>query len=204
MKGDRLERQIRFILEIDRLKGVLRQSYLAGVERRESSAEHSWHLAMMALVLAEHANAAVEVSRVMRMLLVHDIVEVDAGDTYVYDPAARAGQAERERRAADRLFGLLPDDQGRELRALWKEFEGRASPEARFAAALDRLMPVLHNCFTSGRSWREHGVTADLVIERNQPMREGSETLWTYALARVRAAVERGDLAPIADAGPSV
>jgi putative hydrolase of HD superfamily len=204
MEGNRLERQIRFILEIDRLKGVLRQSYLAGVERRENSAEHSWHLAVMALVLAEHANAAVDVTRVVQMLLVHDIVEVDAGDTYVYDPAARAGQAERERRAADRLFGLLPDDQGRELRALWEEFEGRASPEARFAAALDRLMPVLHNCFTGGRSWREHGVTADLVIERNRPMRGGSETLWTYALARVREAVERGDLAPAPDARPSL
>ncbi len=201
MGEDRLERQIRFLLEIDSLKGVLRQSYLAGVDRRENSAEHSWHVAVMAVVLAEHANEAVDVGRVVRMLLVHDVVEVDAGDTYVYDPAAAAGKAEREARAADRLFGILPAEQGRELRVLWEEFEAGVTPEARFAAALDRLMPVLHNWATGGRSWREHGVTAERVIERNAAIAGGSEVLWTRALESIRDAVARGHLADPSGSG---
>lgn len=195
MGEERLERQIRFILEIDSLKGVLRQSYLAGVDRRENSAEHSWHVSVMAVVLAEHANEAVDVARVVRMLLLHDVVEIDAGDTYVYDATSAAGKAVREARAADRLFGILPADQGQELRALWEEFEAGTSPEARFAAALDRLMPVLHNWATGGRSWREHGITAERVIERNAAIAAGSEALWARALACIREAVARGDLA---------
>ncbi len=194
MGRERLERQIRFILEIDKLKGVVRQSYLAGADRRENSAEHSWHVAVMAVVLAEHANEPVDLARVLGMLLLHDVVEVDAGDTYVYDPAGAAEKGEREARAADRLFGLLPAGQGHDLRLLWEEFEAGESAEARFATALDRLIPVLHNCSTGGRSWREHGITADRVISRNEPMRHGSEALWGYALARIREAVERGDL----------
>jgi 5'-deoxynucleotidase YfbR-like HD superfamily hydrolase len=196
MSEDRLQRQLRFILEIDRLKGVVRQSYLVGADRRENSAEHSWHVAVMAAVLAEHANAPVDVGRVVTMLLVHDVVEVDAGDTYVYDPAGAAGKAERERRAAERLFGLLPPDQGDELRGLWEEFEAAATADARFAAALDRLMPVLHNVHTGGRSWREHGITADMVIARNGRMREGSEELWRLARALIEDAVAEGHLAP--------
>jgi 5'-deoxynucleotidase YfbR-like HD superfamily hydrolase len=203
MGDDRLERQIRFILEIDALKDVLRQSRLVGTERRENSAEHSWHVAVMAVVLAEHANQPVDAGRVVRMLLLHDVVEVDAGDTYVYDAAATAGKAEREARAADRLFGMLPADQERELRSLWEEFEEEATPEARFAAALDRMMPVLHNCATGGRSWREHGITADRVIDRNSSMREGSHALWAYALARITEAVARGDLTPADGPEPS-
>jgi putative hydrolase of HD superfamily len=203
MDGDRLKQQIRFLLEIDKLKGVVRQSYLAGVDRRENSAEHSWHVAVTALVLAEYANGPVDISRAVRMLLLHDVVEVDAGDTYVYDAVARAAQAEREARAADRLFGMLPADQGSELRGMWEEFERRESAEARFAAAVDRLMPLMHNYFTAGRSWREHSITADRVIERSRPMREGSEALWTYALECVRDAVDRGDLLERAAGVPS-
>ena len=176
----------------------MRQSYLVGAERRENSAEHSWHVAVMAVVLAEHANARVDVGRVVTMLLVHDVVEVDAGDTYVYDPAGAADKAERERRAAARLFGLLPPDQGAELRALWQEFEAAESADARFAAALDRLMPVLHNVHTGGRSWREHGITADQVIGRNRGIAEGSEALWRHARAMIEAAVAEGKLAPAA------
>ncbi len=203
MTDDRLQRQLRFIMEIDKLKGVIRQSYLVGADRRENSAEHSWHVAVMAVVLAEHAGAPVDVGRVVTMLLVHDIVEVDAGDTYVYDPAGGADKAERERRAAARLFGLLPPDQGDELRALWEEFEAAATADARFAAALDRLMPVLHNVHTGGRSWREHGISADRVIARNSRMREGSEELWRYARALIEEAVAAGALAPPAERRPS-
>ncbi len=201
MTSDRLHEQIRFILEIDALKGIVRRSYLADGSRRENSAEHSWHVAVMAVVLAEHANEAVDVGHVVRMLLVHDVVEVDAGDTFVYDAAGAGSKAERERLAAERIFGLLPADQGAALRALWEEFEDARTPDARFAAALDRLMPVLHNVHTGGRSWREHGVTADMVLGRNSRMAEGSRALWEYARALIERAVASGALAPAP--GPS-
>jgi len=199
MTHTRLEQQISFLLEIDRLKQVLRRSYLVGASRRENSAEHSWHVAVMALLLAEYSTESIDLARVVRMLLVHDVVEVDAGDTYVYDEAAVAGRADRERRAAVRLFGLLPADQAAELGALWEEFEAKATPEARFATALDRLMPVLHNLETEGRSWREHGITADRVIARNRGMAEGAPALWEYARARIAEAVAMGHLAAPAE-----
>src|SRR2546430_2109734 len=167
MDSDRFEKQLQFILEIDKLKTISRRTYLLNAERLENTAEHSWHLAMLAMLLAEHANEPVNVSRVIRMVLVHDIVEIDAGDTYYYDPVGALDKADRESRAADRLFGLLPADQGKELRDLWEEFEACRTPDARFAAALDRFMPQLHNYHTRGKSWSEHGVTADRVLERN-------------------------------------
>src|SRR5436309_14613445 len=144
MDNDRFERQIRFILEIDKLKGILRRTYLLNVDRAENTAEHSWHLAIMAILLAEHANEPVDVARVVKMVLIHDIVEIDAGDTYCYDTEAALNKAERERAAADRIFGILPEDQSRELRELWDEFEEGRTPEARFALALDRFIPQLH------------------------------------------------------------
>lgn len=199
MGSDRLCDQVRFILEIDKLKGVLRRTYLVDGTRRENSAEHSWQVAVMAIVLAEHANEPVDAGRVARMLLVHDIVEVDAGDTFVYDTAGAESKAERERAAADRIFGLLPFDQRAELRALWEEFEAASTPDARFAAALDRMMPVLHNIHTGGRAWRENSVTADMVISRNSRMAEGSVALWEYLRGEIEGAVERGHLAPPRD-----
>lgn len=193
---DRLARQLAFVLEIDRLKSVLRRSLLTDGSRNENSAEHSWHIALMAVVLAEHAAEPVDVGRVVAMLLVHDVVEIDAGDTYVYDTVAAADKAEREERAADRLFGLLPADQAAEMRALWDEFERRETPEARFAAAIDRLQPILHNFATEGVAWRQHGVTADRVEAMNRHMGEGSEPLWEHARRLIADAVERGYLGP--------
>ncbi len=168
LNTERLHQQIAFILEIDKLKSILRRTYLVNDPRHENSAEHSWHLAMMAMVLAEHANAEVNLLRVLKMLLVHDVVEIDAGDTYCYDTGGNDSKAEREMAAAHRIFGLLPNDQRDEMHQLWEEFEARQTPEARFAAALDRLMPILHNYYTQGRSWLEHGVTQTQVIDRNQ------------------------------------
>jgi len=191
---ERLERQIAFILEIDRLKSVLRRTYLLNDPRHENSAEHSWHLAVMAMILAEHANTEINQLRVLKMLLVHDVVEIDAGDTYVYDAAGNAGKAARENAAARRIFGLLPEDQQEEMQALWEEFEARETPEAKFAAALDRLMPLLHNFHTAGRSWREHGVSKEQVLRLNQHTAEGSQTLWDYATVLINEAIERGDL----------
>jgi putative hydrolases of HD superfamily len=175
---ERLRRQLEFILEIDRLKGVLRQSYLIDSDRHENSAEHSWHLAVAAMVLAEHAKERIDVSKVIRLVLVHDLVEIDAGDTFIYDDAGNVGKAAREQKAANRLFGVLPEDQGQTFLALWREFEDRQTPEAKFAFALDRLMPVLHNVFTQGGSWKEHGIRQEQALAKNRPIEDGSPILW--------------------------
>lgn len=189
---DRLARQIAFILEVDRLKQVARQTLIADGSRRENDAEHSWHLALMAGVLAEYAPPGVDVGRVTRMLLAHDLVEIDAGDTYCYDPAACLTQRDREARAADRIFAILPADQAGELRALWEEFEARATPEARFAAALDRVQPVLLNYHTQGVAWREHDVSRSQVIERNGHIEAGAPRLWEYVRGLIDEATARG------------
>lgn len=194
MHIDRLRQQINFLLEIDRLKQVIRQSYILGGTRKENSAEHSWHLAIMAIVLAEHANQPVDLLHVLEMLLVHDLVEIDAGDTFIYDTAGNADKGDREQTAADRIFGLLPDDQRQKFRHLWEEFERRATPEARFAAALDRLMPLLHNYYNGGRTWKEHGVVKQKVVERNSPIGEGSAALWDLARSVINDAVAKGYL----------
>ncbi len=175
--GDR----IRFVVELDRLKQVLRRTVVTDATRRENTAEHSWHVAMMALVLADTADEPVEPMRVARLLLVHDIVEIDAGDTFVYDTDGQETKAARERAAAERLFGLLPDDQGDELRACWVEFEDGTTAEARFARALDRLQPMLLNHASAGQAWREHGITADQVRAVNAAIEDGSLALWKLA-----------------------
>ena len=195
MSEERLARQLRFLLEADALKHVERRSWLVGEKRRENSAEHSWHVALLALVLAEHADEPVDASKVVAMMLLHDLVEIDAGDTFRYDEAGNRDKEERERRAADRIFGLLPEDQGGALRALWEEYEAGESAEARFGAAVDRLMPLLQGHATRGRTWREHGITRDRVLERNRPIGAASKALWRAARARIDDAVERGWLA---------
>ena len=174
----RSEAQLAFLLEADRLKGVLRQTLLCDGSRRENSAEHSWHLALMAAVLVEHATEPVDVHRVIRMLLVHDLVEIDAGDTFAYDTGGNADRAAREQHAADRIFGMLPGDQGAELRAVWDEFEEGTSPEARVAVALDRMQPLLLNHQTDGGSWRTHGVRRTQVLRRMEPIRQALPSLW--------------------------
>lgn len=192
----RLARQLRFVAEIDRLKEVFRQTYLLDGTRRENAAEHSWHLAVYALAFQEYARAErLDLGRVLQLAVVHDIVEVDAGDTYCY-AGDDAGRRRREQRAARRLFGLLPADQARTFRALWDEFEARATPEARFLAGLDRLQPLLHNYLTAGRSWREHGVRRAAVIARNRHLGAGAPALWAFAERLIADAVARGYLAP--------
>jgi len=192
-----LDRQIGFLLEADRLKTVLRQSTLTDRSRRENSAEHSWHLALMALVLAEHAPPGTDLGRVMAMVVVHDLVEIDAGDLSVYAPEAeQARQRRAERAAADRIFALLPPGQASALRALWDEFEERATVEARFARALDRLQPMLINMMTGGGTWRSPGVTADRALARVALVEDGSPSLGAYARDMIDRAVERGILDP--------
>jgi putative hydrolase of HD superfamily len=193
-RGERLEEQIRFILEIDRLKSVQRQTLVMDGSRQENSAEHSWHLAVMALLLHEHCEAPLDLFRVLKMVLMHDLVEIDAGDTFCYDELANHDREERERRAADRLFEILPGDQAAELRALWEEFEGRETAEARFANALDRMQPMLANLATEGHSWRQHGVVRAQVVERTSPIGQASSALWDYMRARLDDAVASGYL----------
>ena len=188
----RLRRQLEFIVEIDKLKRILRQTWLTDRSRRENDAEHSWHLALMAVLLSEHAPVALDVGRVIRMLLVHDLVEIDAGDTYCYDVRGNADKPEREQRAAARLFAMLPPDQSEAVRALWEEFEARLTPEARFAAALDRLQPIMHNYATGGVAWRDHGVRAPQVRAHNRHIEEGAAPLWKMASAMIEDAVRRG------------
>jgi putative hydrolase of HD superfamily len=193
----RLSQQIEFILEVDKLKQILRQSRKITDRQRENDAEHSWHLSLMVLVLAEHANEPdLDILKVLGMVIVHDLVEIDAGDTFVYDEAAMVGKLDRERAAADRIFGLLPEDQANHFRALWDEFEERESPEARFAATLDRLQPVLLNIHTDGHAWKHHGIRHDQVLDRNRRMAEGSEAIWAFAKAEIQKAVDSGDLLP--------
>lgn len=194
MKNRRLKKQIDFILEIDRLKNIFRQSYLIGGRRRENSAEHSWHVAMMATILAEYADETIDAAKTATMLLIHDIVEIDAGDTYCYDQTGASSKTERESRAADRIFSLLPDDQAADFRSLWDEFEARQSPEAKFAAALDRIMPILHNVHTKGRSWKEHDISRDQVMERAECVRDISGPLWEAMQSILDDAVSNGYL----------
>ena len=195
MPPDRLQEQITFIVEVDRLKQVLRQSMLIGDGRRENDAEHSWHICLMAVLLREYAAEEVDLLRAVEMLLVHDIVEIDAGDTFAYDEAGHADKEAREKKAAERLFGMLPQDQERRLRALWDEFEARQTPEARYAAAMDRLQPMLLNLATEGGGWKVHGITKGQVVAYNRHMDEGAPDLWAYARQQVEEAVGKGYLA---------
>lgn len=192
MNAPRLSRQLDFIAEMDKLKRVLRMTRVMDESRRENSAEHSWHLAVMAPLLAEYAPADMDLLRAVKMLLIHDVVEIDAGDTFCFDPEAALDKEERETRAAERLFGLLPDDQGAELRALWNEFESRETPEARFATALDRLSGLIQNYHNDGGTWRSHDVPLGSIRERMNPIREGAPELWPFVEAVLERAVEEG------------
>lgn len=195
MSGSRLKQQVKFIIEIDRLKQIYRQTYLTDGSRHENSVEHSWHLAMMAMILGEHANdSTLDLTRVIKMVLVHDIVEIDAGDTFLYDEKENGSKIAREQAAADRLFSLLPTDQASIFRDLWDEFEARQTKEAKFAFALDHFQPMLHNIVTRGKSWNQHGIRKAQVLEKNRPMGEGSDQLWEYISALIDDAVTEGYL----------
>lgn len=188
----RIEQQMNFLLELDKMKNIYRQTYVLHEDRHENDAEHSWHLAVLALVLSEYANEPVDLKTVLETVLIHDVVEIDAGDTYAYDDAGNATKAAREQKAADRLFGLLPPEQGAHLRRLWEEFEARSTPEARFAAALDRIQPLTLNYTKKGISWKEHGTKRSQVSARMQAVAEGSEALGDFAAEIIRRAAAEG------------
>jgi len=179
---DRLEKQMAFILEIDKEKSINRQTYIADASRKENDAEHAWHMAVMALLLKEHAKEEGDLLKIISMLLIHDLVEIDAGDTYAYDQEAKKSQKEREEKAAGRLFGMLPKDQGEELLKLFEEFELGQTPEAKFAKALDRFQPLMLNDAAGGKSWKEHDVKRSQIEERNKETAVNAKPLWEYGV----------------------
>ncbi len=193
----RLECQLSFILEADKAKQIGRQTYLTGGEKKENDAEHAWHMALMAILLAEYANEPIDVLRTIQMLLIHDIVEIDAGDTYAYDEEGKKTQAQREMQAAERIYGLLPPDQGETLFACWREFEEQKTPEARFARTLDNLQPMMLNDATDGKAWVEHQVHLEQILRRNHNTAAGSASLWDYARENwLMPNVEKGRILP--------
>ena len=194
---DRLSRQLAFALELDKEKNVLRQTHLSGQGRRENDAEHAWHMATMSYLLREYANEEVDIARVMLMCLIHDVVEIDAGDTYAYDDEGRQTQAEREEAAKRRIFGMLPEDQAVELMALFEEFEAYETPESRFAHAMDNLQPVLLNTSNGGADWAAHGVSAEQVYGRQRKTELGSKRLFDEVIdPAIREHIERGTIRP--------
>ncbi|MFC7304173.1 HD family hydrolase [Streptomyces monticola] len=189
---ERMRRQFTFLVEVDQLKSILRQSPLVSAERRENDAEHSWHLAMMVLLLAEYSDEPIDIGHTVQLVLIHDLIEIYAGDTPLYDSAAGVDQREREVEAADELFALLPEDQALRVRALWDEFEERRTPEARFAKAMDRLQPLLLNWMAREGTWKTPGVTADDVRARKALIGDASSVLWEAGRQLIDEGERRG------------
>ena len=181
MDKECLKKQFAFFQEIDKEKEIFRQTYLADASRKENDAEHAWHMAIMTVLLSEYANEEIDVLKTVTMLLIHDIVEIDAGDTYAYDPEGKKTQKERERKAADRIFHLLPDDQADKMYELWEEFEAQQTPEAKFARTMDNIQPMMLNDASNGLSWDEHQVKLSQILKRNERTADGSEQIWEYA-----------------------
>lgn len=194
MEKKRLEKQIDFILEADKEKNIIRQTHLSGNGRRENDAEHAWHMAIMVYLLREYANEEIDVAKAMMMALIHDIVEIDAGDTYAYDPKGLETQKAREEQAAERIFALLPGDQGEELRSLFEEFEASKTPESRFVRAMDNFQPLLLNDSNDGSDWREHEIEKDQVMKRHINTKLGSNTIWECAKKIIEKHVRNGNI----------
>jgi len=194
MQSDHLSKQISFIQEIDKIKYIQRKTKLFNSDRCENDAEHSWHLAIMTMVLAEHSDTPIDVLKVLKMVLIHDIVEIDAGDTFIYDTLKSHSNTDNERKAAIRIFGILPKEQGDELIAIWEEFETGATNEAKFAKSMDRLEPLLQNASNNGGTWKEFDVDYHQVYEKKKVIKEGSTTLWNYAENLLLESVDKGIL----------
>ncbi len=194
MIPENLLKQIHFITEIDKVKYIQRRTKLFNSDRNENDAEHSWHLALMALVLAEHSNKSVDLLKVIKMVLIHDIVEIDAGDTFIYDTQKSHSNTDEERLAANRIFGLLPKEQAEDLIAIWEEFEAGETDEAKFARSMDRLEPLLQNTSNNGGTWKEFDVSFEKVHQKKSIIKEGSETIWNFAEQLLDQSVEKGIL----------
>jgi len=194
MISEHLLKQINFIKEIDKVKYIQRKTKLFNSDRNENDAEHSWHLALMAMVLLEHSNASIDLLKVMKMLLIHDIVEIDAGDTFMYDTQKDHSNTDEERLAAQRIFGMLPQEQAEEFIAIWEEFEAGKTEEAKFAKAMDRLEPLLQNTSNAGGTWKEFDVSFEKVYHKKSVIKEGSTAIWEFAEQLINESVEKGIL----------
>lgn len=195
MSDNRLNKQFEFCLEADKEKFIGRQTYLSDGIRKENDAEHAWHMAVMTLILSEYANEKIDLLKTISMILIHDIVEIDAGDTYAYDEERKKSQKSRELAAADRIFAMLPEDQQQKFRQLWEEFETAETPEAKFARAMDNVQPIMLNSATDGKSWEERGIRLSQILRRNQITPEGSEKLWDYMQENfIKPNVENGKI----------
>ena len=191
--NDTLQKQMQFLIEADKMKTIFRQTLVMDKSRQENDAEHSWHFALTALTLAEHADSkAIDVNHVLRMALVHDMVEIYAGDTFAYDAVGNTGKEDREREAAIRLFGMLPVEQGTAFRALWEEFEAMATPDALYASAIDRILPLIANMHTDGHTWVKHGVSKAQVYQRMAPIKAAIPALWAYVVEMIDQAIALG------------
>lgn len=198
---DRLQKQMEFIVEVDKVKKIMRQTYLSDASRKEDDAEHSWHLALMAVLLKEYSNEEVDLTKVIPMVLIHDLVEIDAGDTYAYSGESAAVTEARERKAAERVFGILPEDQGKVFRDLWEEFEAYQTPEAKFAHVLDNCQPMLLNDASNGLSWTEHQVRKSQIYKRNEHTAEGSRKIWNYMQSLIQKHIDLGHVIDVSDKG---
>lgn len=197
MNNERLMKQIQFITEIDKLKQIFRQNVVIGTTRNENDAEHSWHMAAMAIILSEYsAEKKLDMLKVLKLILIHDLVEIDAGDTFCYDEKGYEDKEEREKKAANRLFSVLPEDQSKEIYELWREFEELQTPEAKFAACLDRIQPLILNYNTNGHTWQKPGVTSEKVIKRNSMLEQNAPELWALAKEIIDSSIEKGILKP--------
>lgn len=194
MQPDNLLQQINFIKEIDKVKYIQRKTKLFNSDRNENDAEHSWHLAMMTIVLAEHSDVPIDILKVLKMVLIHDIVEIDAGDTFIYDTTKSHSNTDEERVAANRIFGMLPKQQAEEFISVWEEFESGQTNEAKFAKSMDRFEPLLQNTSNKGGTWTEFGVNYDKVYEKKKVIKEGSTSIWEYAENLINESVEKGIL----------
>ena len=194
MDKEKFQKQLDFILEIDKEKNILRQTHLTGYTRQENDAEHAWHMAIMIYLLKEYANEEFDVTKAMMMALIHDIVEIDAGDTYAYDVENKKTQEEREKKAAERIFGILPEEQQKELKGLFEEFEAGKSKEAKFVRAMDNLQPLLLNDSNNGEDWKRHGIKKSQVLKRQERTKPGSEEIWDFSVKLVQENVEKGNL----------
>ncbi|HEY8362545.1 MAG TPA: HD domain-containing protein [Tissierellaceae bacterium] len=192
MTDERLMKDIKFIVELDKMKSILRQTSLIGKDQREDDAQHSWHIAVMAMVLGEYSNVKLDICKVIKMLLVHDLVEIYAGDTFCYDKKGNESKKEREIMAADKLYSILDEDKGKELRALWEEFEEQRTPEALFAASMDRLQPILNNYYNNGGTWQKYNIAKEEIYKRVAPVKEISDELWNFVTNLIEDAYNRG------------
>jgi len=189
------KKQLDFIIEVDKLKQIIRQTLLTDSSRQENDAEHSWHMALAIFIFQEHAKIQpLDMVKAVKMVLIHDVVEIDAGDTFAYDLEAHSDKEERENKAAERIFGLLPEEQKQEYINIWREFEEGKSNEAKFVGAVDKFMPILHNYLTQGKQWKKHGVSAEMVQKRNSPIQQGSDVLWEKVLEMIEEGKEKGFL----------